>query len=281
MIFAQRGVGKTWLALEFALAIANGRTFFKWPVTSPRRVLRAAPPENLMLLPSEPLFRDGFPLSINKPEHQARLLTLLDDLDKQARRPEVLIFDNLSSLTSGMDENSNSDLDAFLTWLVQLRHRGYAVVVVHHAGKNGQQRGASRREDLLDTSIKLEELPRNARQGPPGAAFTVSFEKTRGRRPNPDTLTVELISSAEGGLAWAVGTPASLSADMRALIKIYETTPSSQTELAIKLGVTESAVSQTARKLRDRGLLARGKGLNLTKEGYDRAEKLGAGSGPI
>jgi hypothetical protein len=234
-----------------------------------------------MLLPSEPLFRDDHPLLINRPEHQARLLTLLDDLDDQGRRPDVLIFDNLSSLTSGMDENSNSDLDAFLAWLVQLRHRGYAVVVVHHAGKNGQQRGASRREDLLDTSIKLEELPRNARQGPSGAAFTVSFEKTRGKRPNPDTLTVELIGSAEGGLTWAVGTPASLSADMRALIEIYQSSPSSQKELSNKLGCTEARTSQLTGKLRDHGLLVRGKGLNLTKEGRERAEKLGAGNGPI
>lgn len=283
MIFARRGIGKTWLALELALAIANGRNFFKWPVTVARRVLYidgemplsdlqqrimqlsgSAPPDNLMLLPSEPLFQEDHPLLINKPEHQARLLTLLNDLDDQGRRPDVLIFDNLSSLTSGMDENSNSDLDDFLAWLIQLRHRGYAVVVVHHAGKNGQQRGASRREDLLDTSIKLEELSRDARQGSFGAGFQLTFEKVRGKNPQPDRLTVELIPADRGGLAWT--TEPTLSTEMKALKIIAEDLPSSQRELADKLGITEGGISQLVSKARDKGLLMK-KGLALTKEG--------------
>ena len=31
----------------------------------------------------------------------------------------------------------------------------FSVLIVHHAGKGGQQRGTSRREDVLDTSISL------------------------------------------------------------------------------------------------------------------------------
>ena len=39
-------------------------------------------------------------------------------------------------------------------WLLRLRRRGVSVLVVHHAGKNGDQRGISKREDLLDTASR-------------------------------------------------------------------------------------------------------------------------------
>lgn len=76
-----------------------------------------------------------------------RIDAMLDDVDA-----EMIIFDNLSSLRSGVDENDNSALDAFLQWLLALRHKGYAILLIHHAGKGGDQRGASRLEDFLDTS---------------------------------------------------------------------------------------------------------------------------------
>lgn len=50
---------------------------------------------------------------------------------------------------SGYDENDNSHLDRYLAWLREIRHRGITVLIVHHAGKGGDQRGASRREDIL------------------------------------------------------------------------------------------------------------------------------------
>jgi hypothetical protein len=40
-------------------------------------------------------------------------------------------------------------------WLLQLRRQGIAVLLIHHAGTNGRQRGTSRREDALDTVIAL------------------------------------------------------------------------------------------------------------------------------
>jgi putative DNA primase/helicase len=49
---------------------------------------------------------------------------------------------------------------------------------VHHAGKGGQQRGTSRREDVLDTSISLR---RPADYSPTeGARFEIHLEKARG-----------------------------------------------------------------------------------------------------
>jgi putative DNA primase/helicase len=50
-------------------------------------------------------------------------------------------------------------------------------LIVHHAGKGGQQRGTSRREDVLDTSISLRR-PEDYRPAE-GARFEVHFEKHR------------------------------------------------------------------------------------------------------
>jgi hypothetical protein len=38
---------------------------------------------------------------------------------------------------------------------LRLQHRGIGVLLVHRSGKSGEQRGTSRREDVLDTVIGL------------------------------------------------------------------------------------------------------------------------------
>jgi DNA-binding NarL/FixJ family response regulator len=49
---------------------------------------------------------------------------------------------------------------------------------VHHAGKGGEQRGTSKREDIMDSVIKLS-LPSDYTPAD-GARFVVTFTKSRG-----------------------------------------------------------------------------------------------------
>jgi putative DNA primase/helicase len=58
-----------------------------------------------------------------------------------------------------------------------LRRRNIAVLLIHHAGKNGDQRGTSGREDMLDSVIKLEQVKDEVNEG---AKFIVNFTKCRG-----------------------------------------------------------------------------------------------------
>jgi hypothetical protein len=53
-------------------------------------------------------------------------------------------------------ENEGESWVPMATWALARRREGRSVVFVHHAGKSGQQRGSSRREDLLDTVICLK-----------------------------------------------------------------------------------------------------------------------------
>ena len=52
------------------------------------------------------------------------------------------------------------------------------MLVIHHGGKSGMQRGTSRKEDVLDTVIGLRKPPDY--QADQGARFEIHFEKARG-----------------------------------------------------------------------------------------------------
>ena len=55
--------------------------------------------------------------------------------------------------------------------------RSISVLLIHHANKNGQQRGTSKKEDVMDTVIAL----RRPEDYDPseGARFEVHYEKAR------------------------------------------------------------------------------------------------------
>lgn len=221
LLFAKRGVGKTWVGLTMGLAIATGEDFLCYEVPKPLRVLfidgempaaiikerltllGAKDVDTLDVLNSEMLYKDNRQLNIGKPEDRERIELMLQQLEGQDRKPQVIIMDNLSSLRWGRDENDNTALDDILQWLLKLRHLGFTVVLVHHAGKSGDQRGASRLEDPLDTSIKLEEV--NDGVTKTGARMKLSFTKVRGDWPKPDTLVIQLVEGEDGILEWDYG----------------------------------------------------------------------------
>src|SRR5207248_5514203 len=84
-------------------------------------------------------------------------------------------------------------------WLVGLRREDKTTLFIHHTGKpkgkngRGDQRGTSRREDVLNASIllfkRLDEWGR----------FTVEFTKTRGFKV-PDEFVVLIEHDKEAGL---------------------------------------------------------------------------------
>lgn len=286
MVYGWRGCGKTWLSLSMAVAIASGEAFLNWDCSSKHRVLyidgempaadlqqrakqmRGHRKEVLLdLLSSEDFYQSehhGFLL--NSREHQQRLLKLLEALEGEGRRPAVLFFDNLSSMSSGVDENDNSAMDSLLAFFMELRHLGYTVVIIHHAGKGGQQRGASRREDLLDTVIKLGEPGTPSRDG--NAKFKLAFEKNRGGR-QPQPVECELIAGKDGFPVWAmreVGGVGEKPVWLQILQFIVDNRPETTRALAGDMGKKENAISKHLKRLRDKGYLET-KGLMPTKTG--------------
>jgi putative DNA primase/helicase len=219
MLYAPRGIGKTFVALSIALAVASGGAALKWRAPKPRRVLyvdgempagqmqerlarliRAAdahPPEaDFLRFVSADLEPEGLP-SIARPETQRAL-----EAEIAATGAEVVIFDNLSTLAAGLRENESDDWAELQAWLLSLRRAGRCVLLIHHAGKAGQQRGTSRREDALDSVIALR---RPADYGPErGAAFETHLEKARGVTGADATpFAAELVETPDGGLTWS------------------------------------------------------------------------------
>jgi putative DNA primase/helicase len=87
-------------------------------------------------------------------------------------------------------------------WLLQLRRRGIAVLLVHHAGTNGRQRGTSRREDALDTVIALRRPEDYSPEQ--GARFEIHFEKLRNRVEADGSLAFEArVENVGDGIHWS------------------------------------------------------------------------------
>ena len=219
MVYAPRGVGKSWFCMALAVAISEGRKrFLSWDLHSQHNVLYVdgemarvdlkerfedlceKPNSKLHILASEMLYREGRPLSLDFLEEQRAVDDALLHLEDTGRRTQVIIFDNLSTLRRSVSENDNDAAKQLIDWFVNLRHRGYTVIVVHHAGKSGQQRGASVLEVPMDFVIKLSQKDRANSGKFQEARFDLTFDKIRGKRPLQDELSVSLRANDQGTL---------------------------------------------------------------------------------
>ena len=220
MVYAERGHGKSWFCMAMSVAIAQGsKHFLGWGVSRQHGVLyvdgemalaeikgrfeslATKALDSLYLLPSETLYRDGVPICLDEKTEQYAVDDLLQGLEAKGQRPQVIVLDNLSTLRRGINENDNSEAQILLDWLISLRHRGYTVIVVHHAGKSGQQRGASIIEVPMDFIIHLKEpdFKKNKFAIPGEQRFEFRFTKLRGKRPQPDHGTIILRHDNENG----------------------------------------------------------------------------------
>ena len=192
MVFAWRGVGKTWFALGLGYAIATGGKFLRWAATTPRRVLHVCgemPAVDLKdrlervaagaAKPREPgLFRI---ISADLHDHGIPDLATLDGqaaIDAVLGEAEVVIFANVSTLFRTGQENELESWVPVQNWLLKLRREGRTVVIIHHSNKAKAQRGTSKREDVLDVVLNLR-APSDY-EASEGARFEVHFEKARG-----------------------------------------------------------------------------------------------------
>jgi DnaB-like helicase N terminal domain/AAA domain len=264
-IFAFRGVGKTWLALAIAQALSTGGKLGDWKTLAPVKVLYVdgeMPPDlmrarceglqasnaNLEFLNHEILFdRTGKTLNITSREVQQAITDRC--LNSHAK---VLIIDNLSTLASGMKENDADSWELVNNWLLDLRRRKIAVVIVHHAGRSGEMRGTSKREDNVFWIIALDDAKKNA-DDKRGARFVTRFTK-------PSRNTQEEIPSYE----WHLVTD---NANGKVTIS-YEKTQSLEVfmqlitdgvtdcaEIADEMKVSKGTVSKWAKKMMDAGRL--------------------------
>ena len=125
-------------------------------------------------------------------------------------------------------------------------------VSVHHEGKNGQQRGASRREDLLDVVISLSRPSDYFEQE--GARFILKFKKARGLR-GTDVDEIEAMLSTDGqGLQQWAWKQAEIARDERMLELLQ--LGMSDADVAAEVGCNRSTIFRARKKLEAAGRLS-------------------------
>mgnify|MGYP003146872461 CR=1 FL=1 len=196
------GIGKTWFTLEMLCSICTGEKFLgKYEVANPRPVYYIdgeMPLESIrdrmnMIMAryiykykvseipfhiSNPLlFKNNFIPKINDTKITQPIFK--DEVKRFSdiyQKPLFICFDNLSCLTD-YKENDNDDWTSMLDMYTELKHEGHSICHVHHVGKGGHQRGASRKHDALDTVIHLKRPEEY--DASEGAVFNVKFDKHR------------------------------------------------------------------------------------------------------
>lgn len=255
MIYAERGLGKTWFALSIAYAIASGDKVLNFESIEPRRVLyvdgempastikdRLA---KISLFSNVKIQNPNFLRIVNHDleENMVRDLGTYSgqhDINELIDEFDVLILDNLSCLIHSGDENDAASWVNVQGWLLQLRKLGKTVIFIHHAGKSGQQRGTSKKEDVLDTVISLKK-PKDW-SASDGARFEVHYEKNRGfEGEDAKPFEARLVTNAKGIAEWMYK---GIDGGKKAEALAFYGEGKSITEIAKELQVNKSTVSR-------------------------------------
>ena len=263
MLQAYRGVGKTHVALGIAFAVATGGEFLGWQAPKPRGVLyidgempASTMQERLarIVKASDKTDADKFKLltpdmqefgvpNLASHRHQDILAPLLKDVD-------LIVLDNISTLIrTTHSENDEKSWAEIQTWLLKQRSQERSVLLVHHEGKGGLQRGTSKREDILDTVIQL----RRPEDYEPslGASFEVIFKKNRGFYGD-EAKSFQAQLDPETGL-WACTDLETATFDK--VVELMRQEDVSQVDIAHELNINKSTVSRHVKRAKSEGKL--------------------------
>ena len=267
MLYAPRGIGKTLLGLSIALVVASGTSLLRWSAPRQRRVVYVDGEMPLADL-QERLSAISLGLDADIPNDGFRILAA-DQTEsginlgciegQQALEPlldgvELLVLDNLSTLCTTGSESASDAWVPMQNWLLRLRRQGVAVLLIHHAGTNGRQRGTSRREDALDTVIALRRPEDYAPEQ--GVRFEIHFEKLRQRvgdaGASSEAIAQSFMMEGQPGLRW-------VSRDLKpdAWKRATELFEAGQTvrQVAITLGISKSEAGRLRQRSADDGMV--------------------------
>lgn len=200
LLYSQEGLGKTLVAMSIALAASSGVKVFgdsfsnAWTAKEPVPVLyvdgemseqnfrerlcnfsefyKKQCPDLKTQIPFHYKLLEGKGWDLSSHESQREQITKW----VQAFDVRLLILDNLSTLTN-FAETTRSWQNIF-SWLKDLAAHNCAILLIHHAGKSGeQQRGSGAKTITVDNVIRLQHaLGENVKRG---VAINVQVEKGR------------------------------------------------------------------------------------------------------
>jgi hypothetical protein len=155
VMYGESGTGKSFLALDYALRIAqsNGVLYIPSEGEAGYRKRVAAWCEHHRMPEGGLQFLFGA-FNLIDP---GQIETL--NIDLQYMRPSLVVVDTLAMAMIGGDENSTRDMGMVMAACRQLaRQSGTAVMLVHHIGRGGQhERGSTALRGNADTMIKVSQ----------------------------------------------------------------------------------------------------------------------------
>jgi len=202
-IVSDPGVGKTLLAMNLAIHLSAGKSWFGHEIKEPRKVLYLLAEGGFWSLKNRLQMMSQYEISPPKgtffpiPVRPYDLLNsddillftnLIDEYD-----PDVIIIDTFIKCHT-VDENDNGAMQRVLDIVRSaITGKGRSAIICHHLSKSGQLRGATSIEGELDTMIKLEPVKKQ------NHGIKVKFGKIRHGENirsmnlllNPETLIFE------------------------------------------------------------------------------------------
>jgi putative DNA primase/helicase len=263
MLYAKRGEAKTYLAMAIAFAVARGEELLGWKCEKPGRVLyvdgempgsylqeRLAqfgkPPRDTVAIVSHDTFnlrRESMP-DLGTEEGRA----VLDRIIEQVK-PDLVVLDSLSTLIRTGEESSAEDWAPVQAWLMTHRWRGRTMLLVHHAGKSGSQRGTSKREDTPETVIKLQKMRDTDDASADQSVYQLEFDKGRELFGLAEEPMLVKLAIRNGRTTWEH--TLMRNARMDKVAQLLEA-GLKQKDIAKELGITEGRVSQMVRQVKVR-----------------------------
>jgi putative DNA primase/helicase len=270
LLSAPPGVGKSLFAMEIASSCSEGRDAMNglWSVKNPISVLYVDGEMHWVdLKMRSELLGLGKCLVLSKVfyEHKNGYppINIADKEDIRdpltayilERGIKLLILDNIYSLVVGLDHNFEREWSPINQWLISLRNKGIAVIIVHHTGKKGDQLGTSSRKFNIDYSFMLEK--KHHPEGVSGnCAFSVIVDKER--RPVSDVRKKIFALHQEGWTVHDVSDIKTNHADKkrRKLVEMLIKGMRNK-DIAEYFKCTPANISQLTRKLHDQGIIRR------------------------
>ena len=222
MLFAKRGAGKSLFMLQIAHNLAAGIGFLKWKAYRPWRVLYIdgeLPQHKIQkrcLLAKSFVEKKGIKIDESLVNKNLRIInrdfqprgmvnlcdkTAYDWLKDDYDWAEIIIYDSL--LTLAPSKNDITKGETFLpiqNLLFDLRTQGKTLILLHHAGKGGDQLGDISKETIFDTVMSLEQVKEQG-SNPDETRLRVNFTKTRDLHGD-DAASFVAIVDGVGGWTW-------------------------------------------------------------------------------
>jgi len=223
LLYAERGVGKTFMALAIACAAASGFDFLNFKARQTKyRVLyidgemaakdiqdrlnrlvagfatedKHVDTENIDFFCADLQTNDiGMP-NLSSTDGQLALEPYLQDKD-------LIILDNVYFLYKPDKENDADSWQAFNTWSQSQRSKGRSILWIHHTGKDKARgpRGSSAIETILNTSLSMENDDNHKQSH--GAIVHMEYTKSRGVAGDAvKDIHAKLDKVGQNGLKW-------------------------------------------------------------------------------